>query len=384
MLPIYLDYQATTPTDPRVLEAMSPFWTRDFGNPHSEGHPFGWKARQAVETARRQVADFLNAYEDEIVFTSGATESCNLALRGVASAAAGSGRDRIIVPATEHPAVLDTARSLVGQGYEVVILPVRPDGILDLETLGEALTSRTLLVSVMLVNNEIGVVQPLEWVSKLCHAAGAFVHTDATQAAGRMGVDVEQLGIDLLSISGHKIYGPNGVGALYVRDKHDLKINPIMTGGHQERGLRPGTVPTPLVVGMGKACRIAGQSLEVETQRLNELCQLLLDELEDEVPSILKFGCMENRIPGNLNVGIPGVLGESLVQAISGEVAISTGAACSSGSPEPSHVMMALGVSPETAATAVRVSLGRFTTREEVTQASRALRGAIKILKGET
>ncbi len=381
-VPIYLDYQATTPTDPRVVEAMAPYWTQDFGNPHSEGHPFGWRSKQAVEKARARVADFLNAYDDEIIFTSGATESCNLALRGVASSAERGKRNKIITLSTEHPAVLDTARSLGKQGYDVEVLPVMPDGILDPAILATALAQPTLLVSVMLANNEIGVVQSMTQISEMCHRAGAIVHTDATQAAGRIRIDVDELGVDLLSISGHKVYGPNGVGALYVRTRSDLEIEPLMTGGHQEKGIRPGTVPVPLVVGMGEACRLASVGLEEEASRLNGLCGQLLAELEEEVPSIMKFGSLEKRVPGNLNVGIPGIPGELLVEAVSREVAISTGAACSTGSPEPSHVLMALGLEPETASTAVRLSMGRFTTEEEVYEAAQVLRDSMKTLKG--
>lgn len=380
-MPIYLDYQATTPTDPRVVEAMAPYWTQDFGNPHSEGHPFGWKVKQAVDKARAQVANFVNAYDDEIIFTSGATESCNLALRGAATSAK---RHKIITLSTEHPAVLETARSLGNHGCDVEVLPVMPDGILDLAVLAEALTEQTLLVSVMLANNEIGVIQPMRRISDMCHEAGAIVHTDATQAGGRIRIDVEELGVDLLSISGHKIYGPNGVGALYMRARSGLEIQPIITGGHQEKGLRPGTVPVPLVVGLGEACRIAGSGLEEEASRMDALCRRLLDELEEEVPSLMKFGSLEKRIPGNLSVGIPGIPGESFVEAVSGKVAISTGAACSTGSPEPSHVLLALGLGLEAASTAVRISMGRFTTEEDVKDASQVLRHAMKTLKGET
>ena len=381
--PIYLDYQATTPTDPRVVEAMAPYWTQDFGNPHSEGHPFGWKSKQAVEKARAQVANFLKAYDDEIIFTSGATESCNLALRGVASSTARAKRNKIITVSTEHPAVLETVLALGKQGYDVEVLPVTADGILDPSILATALTEETFLVSVMLVNNEIGVIQSMGRVSEMCHDVGAVVHTDATQAAGRIRIDVDELGVDLLSISGHKIYGPNGVGALYKRTRPGLEIEPLMTGGHQEKRIRPGTVPVPLVVGMGEACRLANVGLEEEAARLDGLCEQLLAEIEEEVPSIMKFGSLDKRIPGNLNVGIPGIPGELLVEAVSREVAISTGAACSTGSPEPSHVLMSLGLEPETANTAVRISLGRFTTREEVQEASKALRRAIKTLKGK-
>ena len=382
-VPIYLDYQATTPTDPRVVEAMAPYWTQNFGNPHSEGHPFGWKSKQAVEKARAQVANFLNAYDDEIIFTSGATESCNLAIRGVASSAARVKRNRIVTLSTEHPAVLDTARSLAKLGCDVQVLPVTPDGTLDPSILAAALTQPTLLVSVMLANNEIGVVQSMSRISEMCHDAGAIVHTDATQAAGRIRIDVDELGVDLLSVSGHKIYGPNGVGALYTRSRANLEIEPLMTGGHQEKGIRPGTIPVPLVVGMGEACRIASVGLEEEASRLNGLCGQLLAELESEIPAIMKFGSLEKRVPGNLNVGIPGIPGEWLVEAVSREVAISTGAACSTGSPESSHVLLALGLEPETASTAVRISMGRFTTEEEVHETSRILRLSIKALRGE-
>ena len=263
------------------------------------------------------------------------------------------------------------------------ILPVMPDGILNPEILATALTKETLLVSIMLANNEIGVIQPIKQISAMCHDVGALVHTDATQAGGRIEIDVEKLGVDLLSISGHKIYGPNGVGALYIRTNRGLQVEPIMTGGHQEKGIRPGTVPVPLVVGMGEACRIAGNGLEEEASRLNTLCRQLMEELQEEFPAILKFGSLEKRIPGNLNIGIPGIPGELLVEAVSGKVAISTGAACSTGSPEPSHVLMALGLDSETASTAVRISMGRFTTKEDSDRASQILRSAIKTLKSE-
>ena len=384
MKPIYLDYQATTPVDPRVLEAMEPYWSREFGNPHSEGHQFGWNARRAVERARSQVADLIGADDDEIVFVSGATESCNLALRGLSTPGPWSQRKQIITLATEHPAVLETARRLGDQDLIVEVLPVEPDGLVNLDKLASALSDRTLMASCMLVNNEIGVIQPLEEISALCHVAGAFVHTDATQAAGRISIDVGQLGVDLLSLSGHKIYGPNGVGILYVRNRPDLTLEPIMTGGTQERGLRPGTVPVPLVVGMGEACTIASAQLEDDAARMADLGQRLLKELTGEFPQILTFGTMRARIPGNLSIGVPGIPGELLVETVSGEVAVSTGAACSTGSPEPSHVLLALGTEPELAATGVRISLGRFTTGEEIHAASRYLRQAIKTLtKGD-
>ena len=265
-------------------------------------------------------------------------------------------------------------------GHDVVVLPVKSDGLLDLQVLEAALGCQTLLVSVMLANNEIGVIQPLPEISQLCHAVGAFVHTDATQAAGRIKVDVDELGVDLLSLSAHKIYGPNGIGALYVRNRPDLKIVPTFTGGAQERGIRPGTVPVPLAVGIGAACTIANRQLEDDAKRITKLGQMLLQDLMTHSPALRLFGHSEQRIPGNLNLGFPGILGESLVEAVSSEVAISTGAACATGSPEPSHVLMALGLDPEVAATGVRISLGRFTTDDEISAAIRSLRRALQIL----
>lgn len=380
MKPIYLDYQATTPADPRVVDSMQRYWMQDFGNPHSSGHPYGWDARQAVETSRRQVADFIGADDDEIVFTSGATESCNIALRGVVEGSASPDRGQVITLATEHAAVLETVHSLGQRGYDVQVLPVEPDGLLSLCKLESALSKRTLLVSVMLANNEIGVIQPLSEVSRLCHAVGAFVHTDATQAAGRILIDVDDLGVDLLSLSAHKIYGPNGVGALYLRNRSDLELAPILTGGSQERGIRPGTVPVPLAVGLGTACAIANDQLENDARRMSTLGQRLLRELMTDFPQLRIFGNQEQRVPGNLNLGLPGVLGETLVEAVSGEVAISTGAACTTGSLEPSHVLMALGLDSEIAATGVRISLGRFTTEDEISDATVCLRQALQIL----
>lgn len=358
---------------------MQPYWTQEFGNPHSEGHSFGWKARRAVESARSQVADFIGADDDEIVFTSGATESCNIALRGIAAAVPPSGRRQIITLATEHSAVLETACWLGLHGYDVEVLPVKPDGLLDLRELESALSHRTLLVSAMLANNEIGVIQSLAEISRLCRAAGALVHTDATQAAGRININVDDLGVDLLSLSGHKVYGPNGVGVLYVRNRPDSRIEPTVTGGSQERGIRPGTVPVPLAVGMGKACAIASEQTKDDAEHLSKLGKRLLRELTTDFPDLRTFGHPEQRIPGNLCLGFPGIPGELLVESVSDEVAISTGAACATGSPDPSHVLMALGVNSETAATGVRISLGRFTTEGEISAASESLRRALKI-----
>ena len=379
--PIYMDYQATTPLDSRVLEAMEPYWKENFGNPHSEGHNFGWEARRAVETARGQVADLLSADDDEIFFVSGATESCNIALRGVVATA--DKRQRIITVATEHPAVLETVQWLGRRGFDVQVLPVMDTGLLDISTLESVLNEQTLLVSVMLANNEIGVIQPLARIAELCQSVGAFLHTDATQAVGRIEVNVDELGVDLLSLSGHKIYGPNGVGALYVRERSDLCLEPVMTGGSQERGVRPGTVATPLVVGLGEACEIAAAEWESDALRLCDLTKHLILEMMEDFPSLHVFGDMKSRIPGNLNIGLPGILAERLVEAVSDQIAISTGAACSTGSPEPSRVLMALNVDREIASCGVRISLGRFTTTEHIKVANTALRDALEAMRGE-
>ena len=379
-LPIYLDYQATTPLDSRVRESMEPYWAEKFGNPHSEGHCFGWDAREAVETARCQVAESIGADDAEIVFVSGATESCNLALRGIVSTS--HERKQIVSLATEHSAVLETVQWLGSQGFDVKILPVTSDGLVDLAMLDDTLNNQTLLVSVMLANNEIGVIQPLAEISALCRSVGAMLHTDATQAVGRIKVNVDELGVDLLSLSGHKIYGPNGIGVLYIRYRQDLQLEPILIGGSQERGVRPGTLATPLVVGLGKACEIAGIEWHKDAQRMRYLTKRLLASLREDYPNLLIFGHQQHRIPGNLNIGVPGVLAENLVDAISNQVAISTGAACSTGSPEPSHTLLALGIGHETASTGVRISLGRFTTEQQIDTASKALRRVLKAMGG--
>ena len=330
-LPIYLDYQATTPLDPRVRDTMAPYWTDTFGNPHSEGHRFGWEAREAVEIARGQVAELIGADDDEIVFVSGATESCNLALRGTAATA--SERRQVVTVATEHPAVLETIQWLGRHGFGVKVLPVMDNGLLELSILENVLSDQTLLVSVMLANNEIGVIQPLAEIAALCRSVGAILHTDATQAIGRIKVDVDELGVDLLSLSGHKIYGPNGVGALYVRNRPALRVEPILTGGSQERGMRPGTIATPLVVGLGEACTITNAEWYTDAHRLSGLTGRLQSKMGEDFPNLRTFGHPERRIPGNLNMGVPGILAERLVEAVSDQVAISTGAACSTGSP---------------------------------------------------
>lgn len=386
MQPVYLDYQATTPLDPRVGSMMRPYWEEHFGNPHSDGHAYGWQARDAVEQARAEVAALINADDDEVVFTSGATESCNLALRGLCDAGdvgERGGRRRAVTVETEHPAVLETAQDLEQRGsLELQWLQVDEAGLIDLERLEQAVDEQTLWVSVMAANNEIGVIQPLEEIADLCRRCGALFHTDATQALGRMPVDVEQWGVDLLSLSAHKIYGPKGVGALYVRRRAGPPLRPLQTGGGQERGLRAGTVPTPLAIGLGEACRLLGEELKTEVERVDELTQRLLRELRSEHPGLRLFGDAERRIPGNLNIGFPGVSADSLVSAVSSRVAISTGSACASVGTEPSHVLLALTGSAETATTGVRISLGRFTTPQEVETACAVLCEAAHALKG--
>ena len=379
-LPIYLDYQATTPLDPRVAKAMEPYWASLYGNPHSRDHRFGWDAAAGVELARSQVASLIGAYDDEIIFVSGATESCNLALRRCLQPE--DERNQIITLATEHPAVLETVRWLGKHGFDATVLPVMSNGLLDLSVLAEELSERTLMVSVMLANNEIGVIQPLAEIARMAHAVGAVVHTDATQAVGRTRVNVDELDVDLLSMSSHKIYGPNGIGALYMRNGVRLDMAPIMTGGSQERGLRPGTVPAPLAVGFGKACQILISELESDIKHMACLANQLKVELIADIPSVKIFGDPIQRIPGSLNAGVPGVLSERLVEAVSDSVAISTGAACSTGSPQPSHVLLALGIGEEIAATATRISLGRFTTGEEINVSSEVLRSAWNFLAG--
>ena len=374
-MPVYLDYQATTPLDPRVADAMAPYWSTRFGNPHSDGHRFGWDARDAVTAARAEVASLMGADDDEVVFTSGATESCNLAIRGVAHAATRSQnrRRKIVTVATEHPAVLETVESLGSQGFEAVILPVDGHGLLDPAVLEMALDAGTLLVSVMAVNNEIGAVQPLAQIANLCREAGAFLHTDATQAVGRMQIDVQELGVDLLSMSGHKVYGPKGIGALFVRARPDLRLEPLTTGGAQERGLRPGTVPAPLAVGLGAACRIAVQDWRSDAARMCDLTERLLACLRAAFPRLRLFGPVRERIPGSLNVGIPGLFAEEVIAGVSDRIAISTGSACSSATAAPSKVLLALGLDPEVAATGVRISLGRFTSDDDVREACMVL-----------
>src|SRR5262245_10307142 len=362
--PIYLDYQATTPTDPRVVEAMLPYFTTHFGNPHSRNHSYGWEAEKAVERARAQVASIIGADEKEIIFTSGATESNNLALKGVAHFYKGK-KNHVITVVTEHKCVLDSCRHLELEGFEVTYLPVKQNGLIDLEQLKAAIRPDTCIVSVMAVNNEIGVIQPLAEIGKICRERKVYFHTDAAQAVGKIPLDVEAMNIDLMSISGHKIYGPKGIGALYVRRKPRVRLVPLIVGGGQERGFRSGTLPTPLCVGLGEAAEIAMKEMDGEGKRLKKLQARLLKGLQDKLPEIYVNGDLEQRIPGNLNISFAYVEGESLMMGIKG-LSVSSGSACTSASLEPSYVLRALGVDEELAHTSLRIGLGRFTTEQEV------------------
>jgi cysteine desulfurase len=362
--PIYLDYQATTPMDPRVLEAMMPYFTHKFGNSGSRSHAYGWEAEEGTEKARAQVAKLIGADEKEVIFTSGATESNNLAIRGVAEFYKDR-KNHIITTVTEHKCVLDTCRHLEQQGFEVTYLPVRQDGLLDLDVLRAAITDKTVLVSVMAVNNEIGVIQPLAEIGKICREKKVFFHTDAAQAAGKIPLDVEALNVDLMSISGHKIYGPKGIGALYVRRKPRVRLVPMIVGGGQERGFRSGTLPTPLCVGLGEAAEICMKEMDAEAKRLKKLQERMLNGLRAKLTDIVVNGDLEQRIPGNLNISFAYVEGESLMMGIK-NLAVSSGSACTSASLEPSYVLRALGVEEEMAHTSLRIGLGRFTTEHEI------------------
>jgi len=376
--PIYMDYQATTPTDPRVLEEMIPYFTEKFGNPHSRSHSFGWESEEAVEKARAEVASLINADPKEIVFTSGATESNNLALKGVA----GFYKDKkkhIITLSTEHKCVLDACRHLEQDGFKVTYLPVKPDGLLDLEVLKNAITDDTLMVSIMAVHNEIGVIQPLKEIGHMCRERGIFFHTDAAQAFGKMPLDVRDMQIDLMSISGHKIYGPKGVGALYVSRKPRVRLEAIINGGGQERGMRSGTLPTPLIVGLGKAASLANEVMAEDNKRLTRLSNKFLNEML-KIPEVFLNGHKEQRIPGNLNISFSCIEGESMIGAIK-DIAVSSGSACTSSSLEPSYVLRALGLDEELAHTSIRFGFGRFTTEEEVDFAIECMKKAITRLR---
>ncbi len=376
---IYLDYQSTTPCDPRVVEVMLPYFTEYFGNPHSRSHSHGWHAEKAVEVAREQIASLIHADPKEVVFTSGATESNNLAIKGVAHFYADQ-KKHIITCLTEHKCVLDSCRHLEQEGFRVTYLPVQKNGLIDLNILKETITDDTILVSIMAVNNEIGVIQPLAEIGKICREKGVFFHTDAAQAVGKIPLDVEQMKIDLLSISGHKIYGPKGIGALYVRRRPRVRLRALINGGGQERGMRSGTLPTPLCVGLGKACEIAQKEMVAENEHIKKLSNYFSKKLESHLPEIYLNGDPVHRIPGNLNYSFAGVEGEGLMMGIS-DLAVSSGSACTSASLEPSYVLRALGVDEELAHTSLRLGIGRFTKKEDVDRAADSIIEAVTRLR---
>merc|ERR1712159_220806 len=365
--PLYLDMQATTPLDPRVLDAMLPFFTERYGNPHSRTHMYGWETEDAIERARGELPALIGANPKEIVFTSGATESNNMALKGVARFYRDKKR-HIITTTTEHKCVLDSCRQLEREGYEVTYLPVRENGLVDLKELEAAMREDTAVVSVMAVNNEIGVIQPLKEIGELCRSRKIFFHTDGAQALGKVPVDVNEMKIDLMSISGHKFYGPKGIGALYVRRRPRVRMEPIINGGGQERGLRSGTLPTPLLVGLGEACKVAKEEMEYDHKHVKRLSKRLLEGLKERIPHLVVNGDEEQRAPGNLNVSFAYVEGESLLMGLK-DCAVSSGSACTSASLEPSYVLRALGVEEDMAHTSIRYGIGRFTTEEEVDRA---------------
>lgn len=381
--PVYLDYHATTPVDPRVLDTMLPFFTERFGNPHSKQHAWGWDARNAVEAARAQVAALVSASANEITFTSGASESNNLAIKGVVEARRGRG-NHVVTVATEHKSVLGVCRGLESGGIEVTILGVNPDGRIDLEQLRRAITSRTVLVSVMGANNEIGTVQSLAEIGAIARERGALFHTDAAQAAGKIPIDVDAMSIDLLSLTAHKFYGPKGSGALFVRRmKPRLTLAPQIAGGGQENGVRSGTLNVPGIVGLGQAAEICRLEMADESRRLALLRDRLLNGLRSRVEDLRVNGSIEHRLPHNLHVSFGGVEGEALLMALEG-IAVSTGSACASGSQAPSHVLEAIGATGERAGASIRFGLGRSTTAEDVDFAVERVATVVGALRGAT
>lgn len=362
--PVYLDMQATTPMDPRVLDAMLPYQTEQFGNPHSRTHSYGWDAEKATEHAREQVATLIGASPREVIFTSGATESNNMAIKGIGRFYKGK-KKHIITTQTEHKCVLDSCRVLETQGFEVTYLPVKTNGIIDLKDLRAAIRPDTSLVSILAINNEIGVYQPLEEIGQICKENKVFFHTDAAQMVGKLPIDVNKLNIDALSISGHKLYGPKGIGALYLRRRPRVRMEAQMNGGGQERGLRSGTLPHPLAVGLGAACEVAKCEMDRDDKWVKFLSKRLYDGVTSQIDDVILNGDPELRYHGNMNLSFAYVEGESLLMALK-NIAVSSGSACTSASLEPSYVLRAIGVDEELAHTSIRFGLGRFSTVEEV------------------
>jgi len=379
-LPIYMDNHATTPMDPRVFEAMKPYFLQTFGNAASRNHSFGWEAEEAVEKSRKQIASLIGATAKEIVFTSGATESNNLALKGVAEMYAEKG-NHIITAATEHKATLDTCKRLEKHGVRVTYLPVQTNGLVDLDQLQAAMTDKTILISIMYANNEIGVVQPIAELGKIAKSKGALLHTDATQAVGKIPVNVIKDNIDLMSLSGHKMYGPKGVGALYVRRKSPrVQITAQMDGGGHERGMRSGTLNVPGIVGLGEACALCQAEMPEESKRMAFLRDKLMHKLQSELDETYINGTMEHRLPNNLNISFAYVEGESLLMGIN-DIAVSSGSACTSATLEPSYVLKALGAGDDLAHSSIRFGLGRFNTEEEVDYVAAKVIDVVKKLR---
>ena len=379
--PVFLDNQSTTPTDPRVVEAMLPFFTERFGNPHSTDHAYGWDAEEAVERARGDLAALIGASPREVIFTSGATEANNLAIKGAARFRKAE-RPHVVTCATEHKCVLESCRQLEREGFRVDVLPVKADGLIDLDLLAETVGEETAIVTVMAVNNEIGVIQPLAEIAAICRAKGAYIHSDAAQAVGKIPLDATALGLDLLSISGHKFYGPKGIGALFVRRRPRVRLEAMIDGGGQERGLRSGTLPTPLCVGLGATARLAREELADEEARVSGLKTRLLEGITGRLDGVRLNGSAEARIAGNLNLAFEGVDAEALMRAMP-RLAVSTGSACTSTSVEPSYVLQALGL-PETRSRAsLRIGIGRFTTEAEVDLAIEELVSKVTSLRAK-
>jgi cysteine desulfurase len=379
-LPIYMDYHATTPMDPRVFDAMKPYFLETYGNAASRNHSFGWEAEEAVEKSRKQIASLIGATAKEIVFTSGATESNNLALKGVAEMYAEKG-NHIITAATEHKAILDTCKRLEKHGVRVTYLPVQTNGLVDMDQLQAAITDKTILISLMYANNEIGVLQPIAEIGKLAKSRGVLLHTDATQAVGKVPVNVIKDNIDLMSLSGHKMYGPKGVGALYVRRKGPrVQLTAQMDGGGHERGMRSGTLNVPGIVGLGEACALCQAEMAEESKRLGHLRDKLRDKLQSELDETYINGTMEHRLPNNLNISFAYVEGESLLMGIN-DIAVSSGSACTSATLEPSYVLKALGAGDDLAHSSIRFGLGRFNTEEEVDYVAAKVIDVVKKLR---
>ncbi len=379
MKQIYLDNQATTPLDPEVFSAMSPWFTEKFGNASSRNHTYGWEAEEAVEIARESVAAIIGSLPKEIIFTSGATEANNIALQGVAKNYQNQGR-HIITLKTEHKAVMDVCQHLSKDGFDITYLPVDKDGILNVNKFKDAIRDDTILASVMHVNNEIGVIQPIKELGAICKNKNVIFHVDAAQSVGKIPLNIDDMGIDLLSISAHKFYGPKGVGALYIRRKDPrVQLQPVMFGGGHERGVRSGTLPVPNIVGMGRACDLAADVMNEENLKITTLRDALLQGIRDKNPNALVNGSMEYRVAGNLNMSFPRVNNEAIIAAIP-EIAISSGSACTTSTMEPSHVLLALGMSKEEAYSSLRFGIGRFNTEEDIHIAVKSINGCMKKL----